>query len=136
MATGDKTDVCLQRKGEKCYSSVDLLSFTNDLVLRSRLWRWRESMSDRKGEISLPLYFLHFFVADIFTRSFYDFIQRNFQLLCFWQPFHLFQPPRLLTLEFFANLPVYCTLPVYYFGRILPASPFILPSLSIWNSKV
>ena len=48
----------------------------------------------------------------------------------------LFQPPRLLTLEIFANLLVYCTLPVYYFGRNLPASLFIPPSPSIRNSRV
>ena len=33
--------------------------------------------------------------------------------------------PFLLTLEIFANLPVCCTLTVYYFGLNLPASPFI-----------
>ena len=47
------------------------------------------------------------------------------------QPVAVFcQPPRLLTLEIFANLPV------YYFGRNLSASPFIPPSPSIWNSRV
>ena len=51
-------------------------------------------------------------------------------MLCFCQPPHLFQPLRLLTLEIFANLPV------YYFGRNLLASPFIPPSPSIWNSRV
>ena len=50
--------------------------------------------------------------------------------MCFCQPPHLFQPPRLLTLEIFPNLPFYCTLPVYYFGQNLPASP------SIWNSRI
>ena len=48
----------------------------------------------------------------------------------------LFQPSRLLTLEILTNLPVYCTLPVYYFGRNLPASSFIPPSPSIWHSRV
>ena len=38
---------------------------------------------------------------------------------------------RLLTLEIFANLPVYCIHPVFYFARNLPASPFIPHSLSI-----
>ena len=33
------------------------------------------------------------------------------------------------------NFPVYCTLRVYYFGRNLAASRFILPSTSIWNWK-
>ena len=45
-------------------------------------------------------------------------------------------PPRLLTLEIFANLLVYCNLPVYYLGRNLPAFPFIPPSPSIWNLRV
>ena len=44
---------------------------------------------------------------------------------CFCPPLRLFQPPRLLNLEIFANLPV------YYFGRNLPASPFIPPSPTI-----
>ena len=57
-------------------------------------------------------------------------------MLCFCQPPRLFQPSRLLTLEIFANLPIYCTRPVYYFGRNLPASPFIRPYPSIWNSRV
>ena len=35
------------------------------------------------------------------------------------------------TLEIFVNLPVYYILPVYYFGRNLPAYPFIPPSPSI-----
>ena len=39
--------------------------------------------------------------------------QWSFQLLCFCQPSRLFQPPRLLTLKIFANLPVYCTLLFY-----------------------
>ena len=43
---------------------------------------------------------------------------------------------RLLTLEIFANFPVYCTLAVYYFGRNLLVSPVVPPSLSIWNSRV
>ena len=45
------------------------------------------------------------------------------------------KPPRL-TLGIFANFHVYCNLPVYYFGRNLPASQFIPPYSSIWNSKV
>ena len=49
---------------------------------------------------------------------------------CFCQPPHLFQPPRLLTLQIFANLPV------YYFAWNLPASPFIPPYPSIWNLRV
>ena len=36
----------------------------------------------------------------------------------------------------FRSLPVYCTFPGYYFGRNLPASPFIPPSPSISNSRV
>ena len=50
--------------------------------------------------------------------------QWNFWLLCFCQSPRLFQPPSLLTLEIFANLSIYCTLPVYYFGQNLPAFPF------------
>ena len=39
-------------------------------------------------------------------------------------------------LEIFANLTVYCILLIYYFGQNLPASSFIPPSPSIWNSRV
>ena len=69
--------------------------------------------------------------VDIFTRSFDDLISMKF-LIAVSLPASLFIPtsPRLLTLEIFANLRV------YYFGRNLLASPFILPSPSIWNSKV
>ena len=52
-------------------------------------------------------------------------------MLYFCQPLRLFQPPRLLNLEIFTNLPVYCTLRVYYFDQNLPASPFIPPCPSI-----
>ena len=47
------------------------------------------------------------------------------------KPVYSNQPPRLLTLDVFANLPVYCTLPVYYFGQNLPAVPHIPSSPSI-----
>ena len=55
---------------------------------------------------------------------------------CFFQAPRLFQPSCLLTLEIFANLLVYCTLLLYYFGRNLPASLLILASPSIWNSRI
>ena len=61
----------------------------------------------------------HVLFVDIFTRSFDDFISIKF-----------------LIAVFFASLPVYCTLLVYYFGRNLPASPFISPFPSVWNSRV
>ena len=35
-----------------------------------------------------------------------------------------------------SNCCVFATLPVYYFDQNLPASPLILPSPSIWNSRV
>ena len=71
--------------------------------------------------------------VDIFTKSFDDFISMN----AVFSPASLFffQPARLLTSEIFASLPVYCTLPVV-FGQNLPATPFIPPSTSIWNSRV
>ena len=75
-------------------------------------------------------------LVDIFTRSFDDFIPMKFLIALFLRATRSFQAPRLLTLEVFANLPVYCTLPVYYFDRNLGIFPFIPPSPSIWNSRV
>ena len=74
--------------------------------------------------------------VDIFTRSFNDFISTNLPISVYLQAHPLFQPLRLLTLQVFASLPVYCTLPVYYFDWNLPASPVIPPSPSIWNLRV
>ena len=75
--------------------------------------------------------------VDIFPRSFDDFISMKFLITVFLPASCLFQPPGLLTLvEIFANLPVYCTIPVYYFGQNSPASLFIPSSPSISNPRV
>ena len=65
--------------------------------------------------------------VDIFTRSFDDFILMKFPIAVF------FPASPFITFGDFCQLPRYCTLHVYYFGQTLPASPFILPSPSIWN---
>ena len=72
------------------------------------------------------MFFLLIFLQDRLMNLF----QWNFWVLCLCHPIRLFQPTLLLTSEIFANLPV------YYFGRNLPASPFILLSPSIWNSRL
>ena len=76
--------------------------------------------------------------VDIFPRSFDDFISMKFLIAVFvffsWQP--LIPTSPFINFGDFANLLVYCTLPVYYFGRNLPASLFIPPSPSIRNSRV
>ena len=71
----------------------------------------------------LPLYFLCSFCL-FFYKIVWWFYFNEFSKCCFCQPPCLFQPP------------VYCTLPVYYFGQNLPASHFTLPSPTIWNSRV
>ena len=71
--------------------------------------------------------------VDIFTKSFDDFITMN----AVFSPASPFSPTcRLLTSEIFANLSVYCTLPVNCFDRNLPAFPFVSPPTSIWNSRI
>ena len=92
--------------------------------------RFRSDSSFRK-----TLYFLYFLLIFSQDRLMILF-QWNFWLMYFCHSPRLFQPLRLLTLEIFANFPIYCTLPFCYFGRNLPASLFIPPSPSIWNSRV
>ena len=82
----------------------------------------------------VPSYFLWSFYW-YFHKIVWWFIWMKFLIAVLVSPF-IPTPSLLLTLEIFANLLVYYTLPVYYFGRNFPASPFIPPSPSIWNSRV
>ena len=103
---------------------------------------WRGESSKRLVILHVVNYLRISYVlfVDIFTRSFDDFISMKFLIVVSNEVSKFLvsncQPPRLLTLEIFSNLPVYCTLPIYYFGRNLPASPFIPSSPSIWNWRV
>ena len=71
------------------------------------------------------MFFLLIFSQDRLMTLF----QWNFQLLCFCKP------PRLLTLEIFANIPVYCTLPFIILAEIcqpprLFGSPILFETLA------
>ena len=84
----------------------------------------------------LPLYFFCSFCWYFHKIVWWFYFNKISNCCVFGQSPRLFQPSRLLSLEVFANLPVDCAVPVYYFGRNLPASPFTPPSPSIWNSRV
>ena len=98
--------------------------------IQAQVWKW--------FFMSINYLFISYVLSvDIFTRSFDDFISMKFLIAVFFPaspfvPISLFiifgdfcQPPCLLH-----------PIPVYYFGRNLPNSPFIPPSYSIWNSRV